>query len=557
MKKILSELKQFLQCRSYVLIVGLAAICSYGFAMMHPAIGMDDTAIYLYFEEGMAPYVGRWTLYMLNKVLPLDYFAPWMMELVSVLIFCISVTLWCVLFWRICKDFVDIPKWCYGIAAAIFLSSPLINEVFVFYLHNGICLSYGLIALSLLFLLNMLERGMSRKQIICSACASAVSLTCALGCYESFAIVYTMGAVMCFFLIRRWYCGEKMKYSHKPLPWLFACSGIGIAGVLLRSIILAVIKGVYGLSKLDSYHIAYRSLLSGIFQAPEELVMELKRFWMKYYVNGIVYLPIAVLVLAIVFIGIYAIYYGIRKKDAWFAVCEIALVLFPIFMCILEGIATRYRTAQFVPIMGAFAVFLLLMELHAHRRKPILAGSIYLMLGILLFNQCADMNRWFYVEYKKYEDVKEVLNQTAYELEKNHDTSKPIILKGAYKVPYEIAKDAYCSFSSRQYQWICRISDIVDPHLKEKYYAENGRGYIFTETPITSVLQWGLTAFDGTAAQIFNFWEMHGYSFICETDLDKIEQAEELRKELQMPAYPQEGYIQDCGEYILVNLESQ
>lgn len=70
-------------------------------------------------------------------------------------------------------------------------------------------------------------------------------------------------------------------------------------------------------------------------------------------------------------------------------------------------------------------------------------------------------------------------------------------------------------------------------------------------------MQWGLTAFDGTAAQIFNFWEMHGHSFICETDLDKIAQAEELREELQMPAYPQNGYILDCGDYILINLESR
>jgi len=29
---------------------------------------VDDTATLLYFEEGLAPAIGRWSLYLLNKV---------------------------------------------------------------------------------------------------------------------------------------------------------------------------------------------------------------------------------------------------------------------------------------------------------------------------------------------------------------------------------------------------------------------------------------------------------------------------------------------------------
>ena len=48
---------------------------------------------------------------------------------------------------------------------------------------------------------------------------------------------------------------------------------------------------------------------------------------------------------------------------------------------------------------------------------------------------------------------------------------------------------------------------------------------------------------------------MHGYgSFRCETDLNKIEDAERIRTEENMATYPQNGYIKECEEYIIVNL---
>ena len=59
MKKLYDELKVFFHFKIYLMIVGLSATCAYGYAVTHHAIGMDDTVIPLYFEEGLAPYVGR------------------------------------------------------------------------------------------------------------------------------------------------------------------------------------------------------------------------------------------------------------------------------------------------------------------------------------------------------------------------------------------------------------------------------------------------------------------------------------------------------------------
>lgn len=67
-------------------MVRLSALGADGFRVNHPAIGVDDTAIPLYFEDGIAPAVGRWFLYLLNKFIPISTFQPWLTELAAVLI---------------------------------------------------------------------------------------------------------------------------------------------------------------------------------------------------------------------------------------------------------------------------------------------------------------------------------------------------------------------------------------------------------------------------------------------------------------------------------------
>ena len=49
-----------------------------------------------------------------------------------------------------------------------------------------------------------------------------------------------------------------------------------------------------------------------------------------------------------------------------------------------------------------------------------------------------------------------------------------------------------------------------------------------------------------------NFAAMQGFDFVIETDLEKIEQAKKLRS--GMPCFPQDGYIEEFEEYIIINL---
>lgn len=233
--------------------------------------------------------------------------------------------------------------------------------------------------------------------------------------------------------------------------------------------------------------------------------------------------------------------------------CTATLVLLPVCMSVMEGLDTRYRTAQYVPLVCAFAVLLLMIYLRLHKLPKWIMGCSYFVLAALIFNQCVDMNNWFYVDYLKYQHAKEMMDQIAYDLEKDCDITKPVIFKGGYEMPYEICEDAYVSFSSPEYRLICMLTDPIDPHLKEKYFSPHG--FCFGEGVLISVLEWGLTAFDGTSQQLIEFWEMHGHdSFTCETDMQVLEEAGRIREAQNMPGYPQKGYIMECEDYIIVSL---
>ena len=83
MKKLWEEFQYFFQQKIYVIILCLTAICGYGFEMTHPSIGIDDTAVSLYLEDGLEVVMGRWFIYLINKIFHLSDFSP--------LFYCVSV----------------------------------------------------------------------------------------------------------------------------------------------------------------------------------------------------------------------------------------------------------------------------------------------------------------------------------------------------------------------------------------------------------------------------------------------------------------------------------
>jgi len=553
MKELLADVKWFLQQKFYVIALSITAACSYGFAITHHSIGIDDTAVELYLVDGLEVVMGRWTVFLLNKLFHVAEFAPFVLELVGVLLFMLAVTLFCVLLRRILGERVDILG--YTIFACIFLSNPITSEVYIYYYHDGVDFGFCLTALALLTFLDGLNYKGRKKAICCLK--SMLCIWVAVGCYESLLILYIIGLLIILFL--RGLVGRDQLSASYVIGNLAIGALLTVGSVVLRAIIIEVLVAVFGLS--DAALLEQRSLseMLVLFRGREglaDLIMLAKRFWLVYHVNAVVYLPVAGYEFACFCVGIYSCVYAVKKKNVWYPIVFVGMLIAPFLLTIAEARLTYYRSCQYIPFFTALGAVLLYMLFYQQKGKN--EGKKWLYIGriivaalaiILVYNQSAYMNQCFYVDYQKYEHAKEILLQTAYEVEKKYGTGMPVFFTGDYEVPAEIAKKFCVEYDSWEYRYISAITNPVDEHLKEKYMTPYG--YSFAGEAYWNVIDWGLNAFDGTNRELIHFLYMHGHSFQTITDKETIEAAIELGN--NVPRWPKEGAISEQDGYILVN----
>lgn len=572
MKKWFRDFREFYKDKRYVLFLSLTAICAYGFMVTHSTVGIDDTPYEYYFEEGLAAIVGRWVMYLLNKVVHVADFAPFLTDFAGVLILMAAVTVWALLLKSVMSDAVvnsnisengvpggdnNVPWYSYLFFAAIFLSCPLISEVYTYYLHNGIAIGYLCCGISLCCFREGLIRldAQAGKRILPGWQAgkafigAVIGMWIAMGCYESFMIVWLQG--LCLLLLTERFAGVRRRVFRS----LCIAAVVAVLGMVLRSVMINLVTAVFGLEYLKDEAVQ-RSIgeMAGWILEPgamSEFAMVLKRMFVMYGVFAYAYYPIKIFLLAAVVIGLYSLWRAIRKKDVWTVLLAIGGLAVPLLLVVIEGKATYYRSAQFLPLLcgyGAWLAVYVVSNLKKAKLMTAVRSVLVFALCCILWNQCTDMNKWFYVDYMKYESAKELAGQIYYELERNYDTSKPIVFTGTYEIPQSINEAAYVPIGSETYYKMKRITDMVDEHLLEKFYRSNS--VWVAQTPALSVIDWARYAFDNDEEMV-RFFAMHGYEIVPLLDESLYPVAEQYS--LDLPGFPQDDSIVDMGEYIIVH----
>ena len=560
--------------RLYMGILLLTAVCAYGYKVTNVTIGIDDTPSLYYFEEGLIAIVGRWVLFLLNKVITLAEFVPFVTDFAAVILLIAAAIVWSALFYSVFGE--KIPVTGYAFFAAVFVSCPLISEVFTYFLHNGIAIGYLSCAVSLCFMRewqNSMRKprkgsGLWEKpdcRTVTKLVAAAVFLCIAMGCYESFMILWLAGLLLlllseriCLGTERTARTGERGVFGTLTGGALAA-----LAAVLLRSLMIVVLTKAFHLEYLQGEAVqrSVTEMLGWMVQpgAFGELIMILKRTFVLYGVFAYAYLPIRIFVLSAVVITVVTLVRVIRGRDLWALILLPAAYLAAFSLLFIEGKATLYRSAQFLPIFcgyGALLFAYIIYELTGspgrgvHRRLCLgTRGIAVAVLAVITWNQCMDMTKWFYIDRQKYDAAVKTVDQIALDLERDFDTSKPVIFTGNYEIPYSIVKDAYVSYGDSRYYKMKRLTDLIDPDLLDKYN-RGSKGVWVSQTPALSVIDWGRYAFDSDA-ELVRFFEMHGHRLVACGDVERYAEAEE--ESLNLPEYPQDGYIVDKGDYIIVH----
>lgn len=543
----------------YRITLILTALLAYGYLITHETVGIDDTPYRYYFEEGLAAVVGRWVMFLLNKAVHVAEFAPFITEAAAVLIFMAGVTVWCMLFKHILGE--RVPMWGYTLFSCLFLSNPLISEVFTYYLHNGVATGYLFSGIALCCFWEGAGRKKGRAGVLKAAwkpwILSALCLWIALGCYESFMIVYLTGCCVILCTVRL-AGGQRDGKGSGIWTALFGAAAIAVIGILLRSLMVETVIAVFGLEDLRDQAVqrSVTEVAGWIFEpgARGELGMILKRVFVMYGVFGYAYYPIKIYVLSVAVVMLGCLWQTFRKKDPWILLLAAGSILASYLLIFIEGKATLYRSAQFLPMFSAWGLFLAafwVSEAAGRLRKGkrrIVNGLVCAVLLIVLWNQCSDMNHWFYVDDMKYRAAVTVADEIALELQKGFDVSKPVVFTGTYSIPRSIIEDAYVEFNSDTYYKMKRLTDLIDQDLLDKFNREYG--VWVAQTPALSVLDWGRYAFDNDE-ELIRFFAMHGYELHPLLDEELYAPAEEYS--LTLPSFPQEGSIVDMGDYIIVH----
>lgn len=555
-------------------ILLLTAVCAYGYKVTNVTIGIDDTPSLYYFEEGLIAIVGRWVLFLLNKVIFLAEFVPFVTDFIAVGLLVLAVIVWTVLFYSVLGE--KIPVVGYAFFAAIFVSSPLISEVFTYFLHNGIAIGYLCCGLSLCCVrewqgsIRKMRKGSGiREKFECLAVmrlvAAAVFLWIAMGCYESFMILWLAG-LMLLLLTERIGMGAERKGQTGTCGVFCTLAGgvmCALAAVILRSLMIVVLTKAFHLEYLQGEAVqrSVTEMLGWMVQpgAFGEFAMLLKRTFVLYGVFAYAYLPIRIFVLSAAVITVVTLVRVIRGRDVWALVLLPAAYLAAFSLLFIEGKATLYRSAQFLPVFCGYGALLFAYSIYeltgspgrgVHRKLCLgTRGIAVAVLVVITWNQCMDMTKWFYIDKQKYDAAVKTVDQIALDLERDFDTSKPVIFTGNYEIPYSIVKDAYVSYGDCKYYKMKRLTDLIDPDLLDKYN-RGSKGVWVAQTPALSVIEWGRYAFDSDA-ELVKFFVMHGHTLTACEDIDRYAEAE--KASLELPEYPQDGYIVDKGDYIIVH----
>ncbi len=529
-KSLKQEIGKLLSEKKYLACVGLTMLLSYFFLWTHPSMGVDDTCVQRYFADGFAPTQGRSTLFLLNKIFHVAEFSPFIVDFLGVSFLVLSSVVLCAVFRKLSGN--KIPLWALTGFSCSMISYPLIGEVFVYYLHNGIGLAYLLTALATAVL--FLYRGRIRYVY------AGLLMAAALSCYESFAMVY----ILCMALAMgiRLYEEEETKTGLSGYIKKMALLMLPLlAGMLARSVLTNLLCMLLG---REPYMFSLSKAVRWIF-SPEMgthlrgMIGLLGRY---YVVNGLANMGIAVYLLTALAFFVFTCVCAVRKRRPLWLLNGLLVLVSPWLLSVLEGTAIPYRSMQALPVFVGFTVMVLLCL--AKKGGKLVYGLAAFGTLILVYNQAFQLNRLFYTDYLKYEEDLATSRELYYELAQDNALDKPVVFWGRLGENGTVRTYGYLDEDTLRYEWISQI--------RQSMGGNSENGYSIVQNFVWyNIFDWGTDAFEGRGTEILQFMKWHGYHLLQATE-EMYKDAETYA--VDMPCWPQEGSIRAMNEYVIVKL---
>ncbi|MCR4588767.1 MAG: hypothetical protein K5682_10200, partial [Lachnospiraceae bacterium] len=258
-----------------------------------------------------------------------------------------------------------------------------------------------------------------------------------------------------------------------------------------------------------------------------------------------------------------------RKKDLKVFFTMLFLECMPWTLVLVTGKVPLYRSCQYIPVMvGLFGGILLQMlgdrnyriqtagaSAWKVRLASILQVIVTVMLGMIIYTQSFDSNRWYYLDYLKYLDDTKVCDAIYNDLKAEYDLTKPVVFIGMRENPTEVIRQSQASYDSREYAVFKWFADrMIDPVILEPYM--NDDGYKYGQSAASSTLAWALSSFGDGDVELHNFMKLLGYDLV-QGDVDTVAAAIEETNARPIPPWPGEKGILETDSYIVVNINGR
>ncbi|MDY3225838.1 MAG: glucosyltransferase domain-containing protein [Candidatus Faecousia sp.] len=503
--------RDLLRNRALLFSAIFVTVLCYGFAITHFSIGIDDVARNYYFygqESWNMIQQGRLLHLLLNGLTHAIDWIPFFTEFVGAALYCLSALLFCGLFQTVCEGKLSAISL---IAfTVVYLSSSINVEKFLYHLDViATMTSYCACALGLLYAYRAVALGERRAAI------PAVPLVmCAIASYESFLFLYICGVFAILML-------EILKNPKQCTFSALLRSGLHYALILIVAVLayyglVAAVQLLSGQPRSASPYTVWQDTESGFFPTFCSILSNiLSYFHTSLSAN---YVPVRIFTAVSCAGGVLTLLLSLRRKNVWLIPCFAALFLSNFCIHIILG-GFHPRIAQ---TFCFYVGFLVLLGTAWCERKKAARTVAVVCVSLLVFVQSADMNRWFYNDYVRYQKEAFVVNTIATKLAGSYDLSKPVV------------------FTNCPSHW------------------KDDSGYLMTrlyeggDVNGNSVIYWcGNTVTDYCPTFASDLFRLHGYDFLVSPTREQARRAQKLAE--GMPVWPQEGCIREFEDLIAVN----
>ena len=500
-----SEIKKLIVDPKYIVPVIFVAILSYGFAITHYSIGIDDLCFDRYVSGTYILSAKRWGTWFLYNILNIKEFTPFWLEFVVSTFMVIIAVLLSAFLKKQLNDKINI--WGYVIFSSIFISNPIINHFFMYQSTNlAIVISNLLMIISLILIMENYFRDKKIKIYV----ISIIFMTLSLSMYESCAQTYLVLLVISIFI--------KLVNGEEKGVFKFCCVSIGC---LVFAILGYAITGKITLLILEQLGVRKQNFASAGILSIDTRVRALSTYdrakiWKKYlsllYFKIIYdiknYYPVKVFVTTSLIVLILEILKSCKTKKNG-RLLAISFMIFSNLILIIMQVKILYRT-QFSWILTT--AFLILYLYKIVRNKKVLKYIVDVIIVLLIIYQTRNLNQIFYKDYKRFEKDKNIANEIIMDIVKETDyKDKPIAYINSLGSVEQSGND-----------------------------------------DIKSIMTWGFDAFHEKGIEITKFINNMGYDFLTISN-EKYEEA--LKQYKLLDAETKNKCVIELNDYIIVNLE--